>query len=287
VREYPVFVPWDGEHLATVIAVPDGPPRGLVVLATVPGAPRSHRHQLWARAAVRLAERGVASARFEFMGLDDSTGFAPQVSMAVTPLGQIMAVATFAQRAVGARAVIGAGNCLAGQAALGLAAGLEQCVGAVCVQPRLVRSRLDMVMDGVPAQRARAVIRSNGMFRALVKRVPRFDVRLRGPIREALPAALQDADVLFLYDEQWLSLRSRGYRKARSFVRRLPQASRSRFELRVLPARGLDGFNSVDIQEATLGALIEWTERCLPAAAPETDRVPGPVPSMANEAPGA
>lgn len=280
-------MPWGGEHLATVIAVPDGSPRGLVVLATVPGAPRSHRHQLWARAAVRLAERGVASARFEFMGLDDSTGFAPQVSMAVTPLGQILAVATFGQRAVGTGAVIGAGNCLAAQAALGLAAGLEQCVGAVCVQPRLVRSRLDMVMGG-SARRARALIGSRGIFRAVLKRVPRLDLRLRDPIREALPAALQDADVLFLYDEEWVVPRSKGFRKARSFVRRLPQRSRSRFELRVLPTRGLDGFNSMDSQEETLNALLEWTERCLPAAtsASAATPAPGPLRSMAKGAQG-
>ena len=72
--EYPVFVPWRGGHLAAVVALPERPVRGLVVLSTGTGAPRSHRHQVWAVAAERLAAGGFASVRWEYPGLHDSTG---------------------------------------------------------------------------------------------------------------------------------------------------------------------------------------------------------------------
>ena len=40
--------------VARVVAVPDGAPRGLVLLSTGLGGSRSHRYQLWAIAARRL-----------------------------------------------------------------------------------------------------------------------------------------------------------------------------------------------------------------------------------------
>src|SRR5439155_20894003 len=140
VRDFPVFVPWRGEHLAAVVAVPEGRPRGLAVFSSVPGSPRTHRHQVWARAAERLGDRGIASVRFEFVGLDDSTGTSVEVSMAVSPLDQILAVTRFAQRAVGVDPLVAAGNCLGAQAALALAAELPECTGAVCMLPPAVRS---------------------------------------------------------------------------------------------------------------------------------------------------
>src|SRR5439155_9845754 len=51
VREYPVFIPWEGEHLAAVLSVPEGRARALALLPNVPGAPRSHRYQVVALAA--------------------------------------------------------------------------------------------------------------------------------------------------------------------------------------------------------------------------------------------
>src|SRR5690348_676174 len=97
-REYPVFVPWREGYLAAVVAVPDAPARGIVLLPSVPGGPRSHRHQVWAVAADRLARAAIASVRWDLPGLYDSTGSAPTVSMRATPLEQAVAVARFARR---------------------------------------------------------------------------------------------------------------------------------------------------------------------------------------------
>lgn len=269
-REFPVFVPCAGDHLATVVAVPDGHPRGVVVLSSVPGSPRSHRYQIWATAAERLAERGIASTRFEYRGLDDSTGSAPEVSMQVTPLEQILAVTRFAQRAVGVDGVVAAGNCLGAQSALALAAELPECSGAVCMLPRVVKSgAVRGVVDRASGGRARVALRSRRWLRRLSSLgLARFDLKVRGPIVDPLPRALGHARVLFLYDQVDLASRSRAFPKVRSLVNRLPASARARFELRVLNERGLERFASIGVQEAALDALVDWADRCFPAPVP-------------------
>jgi pimeloyl-ACP methyl ester carboxylesterase len=267
VREFPVFVPWRGEHLAAVVAVPERGPRGLAVFSSVPGSPRTHRHQVWARAAERLGDRGIASVRFEFVGLDDSTGSSVEVSMAVSPLDQILAVTRFAQRAVGADPVVAAGNCLGAQAALALAAELPECTGAVCMLPPAVRSGAVWgVIERAQGGRIQVRLRSNRLLRRLVVRpLERFDLKVRPAVGEPLLRALEHARVLFLYDQSNLASRSRAFPKVRALVGKLPEPHRSRFELRVLPSRGLQQFATIDVQETSLEALVEWVDVCLPA----------------------
>jgi hypothetical protein len=62
-------------------------------------------------------------------------------------------------------------------------------------------------------------------------------------------------------------------------VDRLPDRLRERFELRVLPSYGLDRFGTVQSQEFTLEAILEWVDRCLDDEAAGT-----PAPSVAGEA---
>ena len=277
-KEFPVFVPWGGEQLAAVVGAPEGPARGLVVLSSVPGSPRSHRYQVWASAAERLSDRGIASVRFEFLGLDDSTGSVAEVSMVVTPLDQILAVTRFAQRAVGVDAVVAAGNCLGAQAALALAAELPECTGAVCILPRVVRSvGMRGLVERAQGGRIRFRLRSSRVIRRLVARpLGRFDLKVRSVVGEPLLRALGHARVLFLYDQVDLASRSRAFPKIRALVNRLPESHRSRFELRVLPARGLERFATIDVQEMAMEALVEWADRCLPQTS-----VPLPVHSSA------
>ena len=112
-REYPLFVPHDSGHLAAVLTVPDDDADGLVVLVTGIGAPRSHRFQMWTRLARRLADRGLASVRFDYHGMGDSTGTALEWGddWDTVLLAETMAVANEAMRATGTRRVAIAGNC--------------------------------------------------------------------------------------------------------------------------------------------------------------------------------
>lgn len=73
--EYPVFVPAGEERLAAVICAPTGELADLgVVLLTGGNYTRTHRNRMWVRAARELAGRGVASIRFDYHGVGDSTG---------------------------------------------------------------------------------------------------------------------------------------------------------------------------------------------------------------------
>lgn len=262
-NEYPVFVPWGEDHLAAVITVPEGEPRGLVVLSGVPGAPRSHRYQVWARAAERLCDAGAASVRWEYMGLDDSTGSVTEVSMAVTPIDQTLAVTRFAQQAVGVDKVVGVGNCMGAQSALSLAADLAECVGAVCILPQVTKQLATRRAFRRAARGRLGFLRSKLLRRLVIGPFSRLGPGMRPTVRDPLPKALEHGRVLFAYDREHLESRSRAFPRIRAVVKRLPAAHRRRFELRVLPSWGLDRFGSLESQESALDAIVDWVDRCL------------------------
>jgi pimeloyl-ACP methyl ester carboxylesterase len=188
--------------------------------------------------------------------------------MAASPLDQILAVTRFAQRAVGVDPVVAAGNCLGAQAALALAAELPECTGAVCMLPPVVKSGVMLgLIERAQGGRIQVRLRSNRLLRRLVVRpLERFDLTVRPAVGEPLLRALKYARVLFLYDQSNLASRSRAFPKVRALVSKLPEQHRSRFELRVLPSRGLQQFATIDVQETALAALVEWADRCLPQA---------------------
>ncbi len=203
--------------------------------------------------------------RWEYRGLDDSTGSVDHVSMAVTPVDQVLAVARFGQRAAGVEPVLGVGNCMGAQAALSLAAGLEDCVGTVCILPQVlkpgrIRTLVKGAAKGKPADGGK---KSRYAHRVLRSVVGRFGLKVRPPVQAPLPRALERGPVLFLYDREHLEGRARAFPRIRRIVDRLPPGLRSRFELRVLPTHGLDRFGTAESQELTLEAICEWVDRCL------------------------
>jgi len=259
VREFPVFVPYGREHVAAVVTVPDGEPRGLVVLATGLGAPRSHRHQVWAVAAERLARSSIASVRFDYLALHDSTGLLEELR--TPPTGEAMAVAEFARRATGAREVIGVGNCWGAHVALTVAARLEGCVGAVCILPETVEpGRAGGALHRGPGRKVAALLRSNRKIRRILKALKRTDLQPSQVVRDLLPRALERGKVLFVYDEEHLDSGRREVGKVRALLDRLPEDARSRFELRLIPGRGLARLRSVEVQESLLTTILEWVQ---------------------------
>jgi hypothetical protein len=267
VTEYPVFIPCGEEHLAAVISVPDGPPRGVVVITGVPGGPRSHRHQVWSQAAERLVAIGVASVRWDLHGLYDSTGSAPEVDMRTSLVEEALCVARFAQRATGVDTLATAGNCLAAQTGLALTAVLPESVAAVCVLPPVLGE--GAVRRGVGhAVRPKSWmgwVRTRPIVRRLTRTAGGIGHHVRAPLMQPLAPALGHAAVLFLYDEKHLASRSRAFPKVRRLVGRASADQQARFDLRVLPVQGLDRFGTVASQEATVDALVEWVDQWLPA----------------------
>src|SRR5207248_11294939 len=68
-----VYVRHGNERLAAILTVPRRP-RGLVALLQGFGATRSHRNRLWTWISDDLAGRGMATVRFDYPGMGDSTG---------------------------------------------------------------------------------------------------------------------------------------------------------------------------------------------------------------------
>jgi pimeloyl-ACP methyl ester carboxylesterase len=264
VREFPVFVPYGDEHVAAVVTVPDGQPRGLVVLATGLGAPRSHRHQVWAVAAERLARSSIASVRFDYLALHDSTGSAQELRS--PPTGEAMAVAQFARRAIGAGEVIAVGNCWGAHVALNVAARMEACVGAVCILPETVEpGRAGSALRRAPGRKMARLLQSNRKIRRILKPLKRRDVQPSQAVRDLLPRALERSKVLFVYDEEHLDSGRREFGMVRALLDRLPEDVRGRFELHLIPGRGLARLRSVEVQESLLTTILEWAEeRFLP-----------------------
>jgi pimeloyl-ACP methyl ester carboxylesterase len=261
--EFPVFVPYGGEHIAAVVATPDAGPLGLVVLATGLGAPRSHRYQVWAVAARRLAERGVASVRFDYPGLHDSTGSPAEIRTNELPIDETIEVVRFARAVIGGGKVMAVGNCWGAQLALMLAGRIDECIAAMCIlpetaQPGSMRSALRRAARGKVVD----MVRSNQLVRRLLGPLKDFDMRTRTSIRQDLARALQGSDVLFLYDEENLESGPHATGKIRAMVDRLPEAQRSRFELRVTREGGLARFGTVGVQDTVVRTVVEWAERC-------------------------
>ena len=111
-KEFPVFVPHEDEHLAAVITVPDSHPRALVhLLQGGGGQSRSHRNRTWVRLARGLADKGIASVRMDYPGLGDSTGI-PTFEVESPPVEAALAVARVSLRAVGVDTFAVVGNCI-------------------------------------------------------------------------------------------------------------------------------------------------------------------------------
>lgn len=258
-KEYPVFIPWRREHLAAVIAVPAGEPEGLAVLSTGFGAPRSHRHQVWSLAAEQLAHSGLASVRWEYRGLHDSTGSISRFSMAEVPMEQTRTVTRFAQRAVGVSRVVGVGNCYGAQVALGLAADMEECLGAICILPEGVEpGRLGSVVRRAGGRRVASWLRSHRMLHRLLGPVRRLNVRAKRSLSGALPRALATTRVLFVYDRHHLDEGPTDFSRIQAIIDRLPEGHRARCELRIISSGGLDRFGSIEAQATTVRTIVDW-----------------------------
>ena len=273
-REFPVFVPFEGDAVASVVTVPDDDPRGLVLLVTGTGAPRSHRFQLWARVARGLAEHGVASVRMDRLGIGDSGGRLPESTFGQPPKDQGLAVVRFAMRAVGVDRFAVAGNCSGSAVAMAVSAEAADCVGAVCILPRLLEpSGVNRMVIGARHSGVAEMVRGNRALRALAKPVRGRRGRPTELVRVSMPRALAHGRLLFVFSrEDTDSYNDKSVVTLTRVIRSLSASNRDRFQVRILPHGPLTGFESVQAQQVVLDALVGWLPGCFGAAARSAER---------------
>ncbi|MGQ0670786.1 MAG: alpha/beta hydrolase [Actinomycetota bacterium] len=264
VAEYPVFIPFDGDHLSGVLTQPEREPRGLVLLMTGIGATRSHRFRLWTRTARRLAvEQDVASLRLDYQGIGDSTGDVREWTDDST-YGQAREAVTFGLRATGASSFAAAGNCLGGRHALRLAGEMPNCVGAVCIRAMLTSA--DASGAGRAGTAARLATASRKRLRRLRGRPGARAEVMDELTRTALLGALEHARVLFLYSEENRQFLNRAGPSVEQLLSGLPEEQRERFALRVFPGTSLEGFRTLEMQELTIDSVLGWMASSFSAA---------------------
>lgn len=259
-RESPVFVPCEGEHLATVLTIPDGPPVGMVLFLTGTGAPRSHRFQMWTRLSRALAEYGVGSMRMEYGGVGDSTGRLVQPVNLDSRIVQVHSVARFGLEALQVDRLGVVGNCTGGILGLTLAARMEQCTCVVAVLPRLVQ------LGGINKTAMR--VRRSELAKLIRRNLPRRLVRnaLSGGkdmptplVAESFEPALERARLLFLYSQDEMDPYLEKSRKLLAkMADRLSPEKRARLDIRVTPEGRLSGFESLAVQEWVMTNAIGW-----------------------------
>ena len=265
-REFPVFVPHGGEHLGAVVTVPDDDPAGLVLMTTGTGAPRSHRFQLWTNVARRLADRGLASVRMEYLGIGDSTGRIAERRMGELDLriDEAEAVARFAQKAVGTDRLAAIGNCSGGLVALGAAVRIPGFVGTICILPRVLQpTKVNQVVIGMRKSKMAALAKSSPLLRPVVRALRGRKGKPRSVIAERMALALSRGKLLFVYSERDTDAFNEQSRKQiERILGQLPKDHQGRFELKVFPGGPISGFESLQTQTDVIDLAVDWMSGC-------------------------
>jgi pimeloyl-ACP methyl ester carboxylesterase len=284
-RQFPVFVPYGEDFLSAVVTLPEEEPAGLVLLATGTGAPRSHRFQLWARVAARLTDAGLASVRMDYLGIGDSTGRIEERHMSSLELRtkEAMAVARFTLDATGVEHLAVMGNCSGGLVVLGAAARMPECIGAVCILPRLLQpTSVNRMVIGMRGSKVASLVRSTPFLRRLLSPLKGRKGKLREAVRDAFLALLGRGRLLFVYSEDDTdAYNEQSLAKIDQMLAKLPADRRDAFDLQVLKEGPLSGFESLEVQRRVVELSAEWLASCFGRRLPEAaglERSPVPAP---------
>jgi pimeloyl-ACP methyl ester carboxylesterase len=279
-NEYPVFVPFGGEHIAAMITVPDGEQRGLAVLMTGIGAHRSHRYSIWTKASRRLAERGIASVRFDHVGLGESTSEKRAWTLGDVPIDPARAVTRFAVRATGAKDLVAIGNCWGAWTSLLLGAESPECRGVAFIRAPIVLVPT-RGLRGLMTKRGRRILARRLLGRGKQRRRMPMPDGMTPPkggalpdLRPAVRAVLRRGRLLFLFGQGEATFNAPAQRALQAMIEDLSPDERSRLETKLVQGRTLAGFESMETQEALIGAVVDFASGIL---APGPGRQPQPM----------
>jgi alpha/beta superfamily hydrolase len=280
-EEYPVFVPAGGERLAAVVCAPTGDLEDLgVVLLTGSNYTRTHRNRMWVRAARELAERGIASIRFDYHGVGDSTGRVV-MELEVALDADANGVADLLKAATGVSRLAFVATCFGGRTAMAAAARREDVV-SVTVFPlpilvpaaaptraplrRRIRQRLKGSELGARFLRNPRVKRARTQV-ALHRSEPALVVS--PPFLRDTAATARRSEVRFVMGETTKEL-PQAERLIEELSPQLTAEEHARIRLEVVPGTDIHRFQTFADQEVVVSRTVEAGVRAL-----------GPAPSEA------
>ncbi len=247
-RQFPLFVEAEGGHVASVVTVPDGDPRGIVISMAATGRHNLIGSTLSTHLSQRVVEYGLASVRLDYSGVGDSPGLVPTwlLSDVDAAAQQTRAVLTTAMETLDVSHFTAVGTCYGSRVALSLVSD-PSCLGAICLAPPVLEhGGLSRLSRQVGERTVLSHVRSHAALR-----------RLAGPLRRTLrarkPAArvvdafehLDRARIVFLYgkDPPEDHYSRRAHEVLDASLASLPPEKRERFELLMLPWGPLSTFD--------------------------------------------
>lgn len=247
-KQFPLFVQAGDDHVAAVLTVPEGNPRGVVISLSGTGRHSLIGSTMCAHLSQRLVEGGLAHVRLDYAGVGDSPGLVPNwvLSNVGAASQQARAVLGEVTEALGVRSFVVVGTCYGGRVALSLVSDPD-CCGAVCLAPPILDDGgFARVSRSVGERTVFSYVRSHAALRRLAD-------PLRRTLRPRKPAAgvvgafdhLDRAAITFLYGR--VPQEDHYSRRAREVLDealvQLPPERRARFELRMLQWGPLSRFD--------------------------------------------
>lgn len=266
--EYPIFVPFNGEHLAAVVTTTESSPRGLAVLLQGLGAPRSHKHRLWTRTARGLSERGIASVRLDWPELGDSTGSFPG-DLHAPPVAEATAVTDVVVQALGVDSVGIVGNCLGAKTGLTMAVGMDACASVGCILPGSPKNVLRGDGRTAPHRAARRLSKKAPKLGSVGRRLLRsHKIKPRIRFLPEVGQTIRTADLMLLYlgKEEAVARVREGLD---SLTAELGDTGH-RAEVRFVPTGNSTGMRlAIAEQQAVVDAVVAWFDDTMPGSAPQ------------------
>ncbi len=255
--DQPMFVPFGGGQLASVLTLPATKPRGLVLLLQGLGASRSHKNRVWTRTARGLAAHGIASVRMDYPSMGDSTGTL-RTGLDDLPRDEVATVASIAMDISGAERLGVIGNCMGLRTGFALASQDERYVGIASI---LLGS-------------AKPLLRGQGLSspgRAVKKAGKRWPGAKRA-VRQVFPGAHLEQRLRFLPEvEAVLSARGGFFlffgdpKVTQPFEReaaRRVAAGSVPIDVRSVAITGTSGFRvPVTLQPLLIDSVVAWMDR--------------------------
>lgn len=255
-NQFPLFVEAGDGHVASVLTIPDGEPRGIVISLSGTGRHNLIGSTLCTHLSQRLVERGLAHVRLDYSGVGDSPGLVPTwvLSDVSAASRQARAVVEAATGALDVRRFVVIGTCYGSRVALSLLSDPD-CCGAVCLAPPVLdHGGFARVSRNMGERTVLSYVRSHAALRRLADPLRRT-LRARKPAADVVGAFehLDRARITFLYgkipQEDHYSRRAREVLDAA--LAELPPERRQRFELRMLTLGPLSTFDILAPEDKT------------------------------------